>query len=254
MLGLAQSLGCSPSDYACLCSNQNFGYGIRDCSNEACKDPANAAKVIQFGTTFCQGKFHVLHFEYGERPNSPIGIVASASGAGATVSGSALSVLSSAASTFGTAAAPLSTPISTSAILSVVSTGGSAYTTVIGESTIYGAAGSAANSAGSAAASATGSAASAASSLEGSAASAASSIEASASGAAASAASSAAGAASSAISSLAGAASSAGAAASSKASSAAGSASASASSTGAAPRQTAAPILGGAALAALLLI
>ncbi|KAL8931254.1 MAG: hypothetical protein Q9211_007108 [Gyalolechia sp. 1 TL-2023] len=56
MLGQAQSLGCQPTDVACLCANQNFGYGIRDCTQEACPPTANRAQVIDFGTMFCASK------------------------------------------------------------------------------------------------------------------------------------------------------------------------------------------------------
>lgn len=37
MQGQWSTLGCaSTSNAACLCSNVNFGYGIRDCANGAC--------------------------------------------------------------------------------------------------------------------------------------------------------------------------------------------------------------------------
>ncbi|KAL1999570.1 hypothetical protein VTN02DRAFT_4346 [Thermoascus thermophilus] len=36
MHGLAESLGCSSDDAACLCNNQNFKYGVHDCTVEAC--------------------------------------------------------------------------------------------------------------------------------------------------------------------------------------------------------------------------
>ncbi|KAF2272808.1 uncharacterized protein EI97DRAFT_436584 [Westerdykella ornata] len=52
MLQIAQSqFGCSPGDAVCYCTNPNFGFGIRDCVNEACS-PDQAARVIAFGTEF----------------------------------------------------------------------------------------------------------------------------------------------------------------------------------------------------------
>jgi hypothetical protein len=52
MLALAPSLGCATPEAACLCHNVNFGYGIRDCSNEAC-GAAVAATVIAYGNAYC---------------------------------------------------------------------------------------------------------------------------------------------------------------------------------------------------------
>lgn len=54
MMSLASSLGCSGSDAACLCSNPDFGYGIRDCSNQACGAEV-ASSVITYGSSYCQG-------------------------------------------------------------------------------------------------------------------------------------------------------------------------------------------------------
>jgi hypothetical protein len=55
MLALAPSLGCASNDANCLCSNPNFGYGIRDCSNQACGAEV-ASSVIAYGGTYCSGK------------------------------------------------------------------------------------------------------------------------------------------------------------------------------------------------------
>ena len=55
MINIATSqFGCTAGDVKCYCTNQNFGYGIRDCSNESCS-PSDAAKVISFGTAYCAG-------------------------------------------------------------------------------------------------------------------------------------------------------------------------------------------------------
>ncbi|KAI9877535.1 MAG: hypothetical protein M1823_007092, partial [Watsoniomyces obsoletus] len=55
MLGQAEALGCSAADAACLCSNVRFGYGIRDCANEACQDQSNVPTIIAFGQQYCAG-------------------------------------------------------------------------------------------------------------------------------------------------------------------------------------------------------
>lgn len=57
MQNKASSLGCSSSsDAACLCCNPDFGYGVRDCANQACANAQNAQSVISFGTNYCQSK------------------------------------------------------------------------------------------------------------------------------------------------------------------------------------------------------
>ncbi|KAK3934651.1 hypothetical protein QBC46DRAFT_368066 [Diplogelasinospora grovesii] len=52
MLDQWSELGCSSEDPACLCSNVNFGYGLRDCSNGAC-GTAVASTVIAYGSAYC---------------------------------------------------------------------------------------------------------------------------------------------------------------------------------------------------------
>ncbi|OAG05249.1 uncharacterized protein CC84DRAFT_1093842 [Paraphaeosphaeria sporulosa] len=57
MIAIAQSsFGCSSGDVACYCSNQDFGYGVRDCAREACGSDAVAAQVISYGATYCAGE------------------------------------------------------------------------------------------------------------------------------------------------------------------------------------------------------
>ncbi|KAL9581070.1 MAG: hypothetical protein Q9212_004122 [Teloschistes hypoglaucus] len=56
MLGKAQSLGCTPGDVACLCTNVNFRYGVRDCTNEACGAETDKNAVIETGNMFCASK------------------------------------------------------------------------------------------------------------------------------------------------------------------------------------------------------
>jgi hypothetical protein len=52
MLAQYSDLGCTSPDPYCLCSNVDFSYGLRDCSNGACGD-AIASTVIAFGSAYC---------------------------------------------------------------------------------------------------------------------------------------------------------------------------------------------------------
>jgi CFEM domain len=53
MLGLAVSLGCPSTDVACLCANQNFGYGVRDCSAQACPPGTDLSGISQYALQYC---------------------------------------------------------------------------------------------------------------------------------------------------------------------------------------------------------
>jgi hypothetical protein len=56
MKAKAGELGCSSSDMNCLCAKANYGYGIRDCTTEAC--PAdNAAAVLSSALSSCPSKY-----------------------------------------------------------------------------------------------------------------------------------------------------------------------------------------------------
>ncbi|KAL1976599.1 hypothetical protein VTN31DRAFT_2881 [Thermomyces dupontii] len=52
MLALAPSLGCASEDIACLCANKDFGYGIHDCTVEACQND-NVDEVVAYARTLC---------------------------------------------------------------------------------------------------------------------------------------------------------------------------------------------------------
>ncbi|KAH8892010.1 hypothetical protein GQ53DRAFT_141807 [Thozetella sp. PMI_491] len=55
LLAMFGSFNCSSkSDYACLCRNMNFGYGVHDCAVEACQDNNNANIVIGWGNQLCK--------------------------------------------------------------------------------------------------------------------------------------------------------------------------------------------------------
>lgn len=56
MLAIATNdFGCAQGDVVCYCNNADFGYGVRDCANEACGSE-QAASVIAYGTNYCAGK------------------------------------------------------------------------------------------------------------------------------------------------------------------------------------------------------
>ncbi|KAK5653958.1 hypothetical protein OQA88_7634 [Cercophora sp. LCS_1] len=52
MLALAPALGCPGSDPSCLCSKPDFGFGVRDCADQACH-PDDAALVHAYGFNYC---------------------------------------------------------------------------------------------------------------------------------------------------------------------------------------------------------
>ncbi|KAL2020779.1 hypothetical protein VTK56DRAFT_7977 [Thermocarpiscus australiensis] len=54
MLAKCDELNCSPGDVVCLCSNVNFGYGIRDCSVQVCGNITLANIAIDWANKFCE--------------------------------------------------------------------------------------------------------------------------------------------------------------------------------------------------------
>ncbi|PFH62498.1 hypothetical protein XA68_13237 [Ophiocordyceps unilateralis] len=49
----AEELGCNDGDFQCLCSNQDFFFGLRDCTRQNCQGN-NVNEILQFGQTICQ--------------------------------------------------------------------------------------------------------------------------------------------------------------------------------------------------------
>ncbi|KAM0426998.1 hypothetical protein ACHAPT_007896 [Fusarium lateritium] len=49
----SQELGCDTGDLQCLCTNQDFIYGLRDCSRAICNDE-QAAQVLEYGLQVCR--------------------------------------------------------------------------------------------------------------------------------------------------------------------------------------------------------
>ncbi|KAE9973244.1 hypothetical protein BLS_003678 [Venturia inaequalis] len=186
MLSIAASeFGCAAGNTTCYCSDPRFGYGLRDCSVQACGE-AVYSSVLAYGTSVCSG------LGAATPTASPTGGATNGTAGG---SGS-------------------STPYTTVPVLTTITSGtGAVATSTIGSTTLFTPVGGVVSTASAAASSV----ASSLSSVVSSAVSSASSVAASASSHASSAASS-------------------------------------ATSSGFAAQMTAAPMLGGAALAALLMI
>lgn len=48
----ASELGCKPGDMRCLCDTQDYTYGVRDCTNQACPED-DSASVVQIALSSC---------------------------------------------------------------------------------------------------------------------------------------------------------------------------------------------------------
>lgn len=53
MIGMAENLGCASGDAACLCTMVNFGFGVRDCSDQSCNNATNAANAVAYANSYC---------------------------------------------------------------------------------------------------------------------------------------------------------------------------------------------------------
>ncbi|EEH03838.1 chitinase [Histoplasma capsulatum G186AR] len=123
MLDLAPSLGCKADDVACLCKNMDFAYGVRDCTTEACgaQDlPAAAAAAARY----CPGNAPSGSQE--PRATATSKQTASPTGAPRPSEASSMGLGSSA-----------STPYTTQAIVSTITSGTQVITTTVGSTTLY---------------------------------------------------------------------------------------------------------------------
>lgn len=50
----AEELGCSANDLSCLCQNENFGYGFRDCASAICSAD-EAMMLVEYVVKTCKG-------------------------------------------------------------------------------------------------------------------------------------------------------------------------------------------------------
>lgn len=53
MLSLAPSLGCQNNNITCLCTNMDFGNGVRDCSAQSCPSGTDTSSIVSVGNSFC---------------------------------------------------------------------------------------------------------------------------------------------------------------------------------------------------------
>jgi hypothetical protein len=60
MLAKAPSFMCNEGDVACYCNSADFGFGIRDCANEACANAEQAQSVISYGSQYCASECQPL--------------------------------------------------------------------------------------------------------------------------------------------------------------------------------------------------
>ncbi|OTB16209.1 hypothetical protein K445DRAFT_21848 [Daldinia sp. EC12] len=82
MLSQASQLGCSDITPSCLCTKQNFIYGVRDCATESCPDQSVAQQVIQYGSQYCASvgvAVSGIPSATGENPSASTTVVATAS-------------------------------------------------------------------------------------------------------------------------------------------------------------------------------
>ncbi|WDK09596.1 CFEM domain-containing protein [Colletotrichum graminicola] len=112
MQSLAANLGCAADDTACLCRNPDFTYGVRDCSFQSCQQSGDAQQAVAAGIELCR-----------RTNNNPEAGVAVEATPGVTVIQPTGSVTATAA------------PV-VSSIFSVITSGGSTLTTLVGETTI----------------------------------------------------------------------------------------------------------------------
>ncbi|KAK2029504.1 CFEM domain-containing protein [Colletotrichum zoysiae] len=108
MQGLASNLGCTAGDTACLCRNPNFTYGIRDCSFQSCQQSSDAQQAVAAGVELCR------------HPEAGVAVEVTPGGTVTQPAGSATAT-----------AAPV-----VSSIFSVITSGGSTFTTLVGETTL----------------------------------------------------------------------------------------------------------------------
>ncbi|KAK2008527.1 CFEM domain-containing protein [Colletotrichum eremochloae] len=106
MQNLATSLDCTTGDTACLCRNPNFTYGIRDCSFQSCQQSSDAQQAVAAGVELCRQAGVAVEVTPGGTVTQPAG--------SATVT---------------------ATPV-VSSIFSVITSDGSTFTTLVGETTI----------------------------------------------------------------------------------------------------------------------
>ncbi|KAL9125416.1 MAG: hypothetical protein Q9217_005383, partial [Psora testacea] len=116
MLQLAPSLGCPNNNITCLCSNMDFGNGVRDCSFQSCPADVDKSSIIAVGNSFCA---------------DALSAASGASGTVATVTATDASVTTTVVASSDTAA-PASSALAgvgAAGVITTTDTAGSTYTT-----------------------------------------------------------------------------------------------------------------------------
>lgn len=54
MLEKAGEFNCGSDDIACICGDERFGFGVHDCSVQACQSVDDANVVIGWGNNLCE--------------------------------------------------------------------------------------------------------------------------------------------------------------------------------------------------------
>ncbi|KAK7564409.1 hypothetical protein BKA81DRAFT_405491 [Phyllosticta paracitricarpa] len=124
--------GCAQGNIVCYCEKVNYGYGIRDCANEACSSPVDAANVISYGSNYCAG---ALSSAAPSTPSAP-GYSILSSAAGGVPSGTGASPSPTGTGT-GTGAGGLGTAVSTVSGTATITSGSQVLTTTGAISTIF---------------------------------------------------------------------------------------------------------------------
>jgi len=116
----AQTLGCTPGDYKCLCANKDFGNGLNDCSMQACGQAVHD-QVAQYAASICASQQGGSGNAPAPTSNGPTVTSVAATGSAAS---SANSVLSSGLSSAESAQSSVSSSVSSklSSLQSSVST------------------------------------------------------------------------------------------------------------------------------------
>ncbi|KAK7515260.1 uncharacterized protein IWZ02DRAFT_435715 [Phyllosticta citriasiana] len=126
--------GCAQGNIVCYCQKVNYGYGIRDCANEACSSPEDAANVISYGSNYCAG---ALSSAAPSTPSAPgYSILSSAAGGVPSGTGASPSPTGTGTGT-GTGAGGLGTAVSTVSGTATVTSGSQVLTTTGAISTIF---------------------------------------------------------------------------------------------------------------------
>ncbi|KAI1868953.1 hypothetical protein JX265_006932 [Neoarthrinium moseri] len=138
LLAQAGNLGCSATDYSCLCTRPRFLFGVRDCANQACPNAGDAQTVIDYGVAFCANAgVAISDISVSSTASvsvSPTTTVFSSDTASSGATGGGGGGSQSSASQTGSAGGASSTPVSTVAI---VGTDSSGSPTTTESSTIY---------------------------------------------------------------------------------------------------------------------